>query len=62
VRSDDHRGDLAPAGDQEADLAIDLPGELGELPGQFMGDDPVRQDAPPVELSDPFDFGRRETG
>ena len=27
-----------------------------------MGYDPFRRDAPPVELPDPLDFGRRETG
>jgi hypothetical protein len=62
VRSNDHIGDLAPAGDQNADLAVDLPGEFRELACQVVGDDPLRRDAPPVELSDPFDFGRRETG
>jgi len=27
-----------------------------------VGDDPLRRDAPPVDLPDPFDFGRREAG
>jgi len=62
VRPDDHIGDLAPAGDQNADLAVDLPGELRELAGQVVGDDPLRRDAPPVELPDAPDFSRRETG
>ncbi|MDP2840217.1 MAG: hypothetical protein Q8O11_09170 [Syntrophales bacterium] len=62
MRSDDHIGHLTAAGDQNADLAVDLPGELRELAGQVVGDDPLRRDAPPVELPDPFDFGRRETG
>jgi hypothetical protein len=62
VRPDDHIGDLAPAGDQDADLAVDLAGEFRELAGQFVGDDPVRRDAPPVELSDPFDLIRPEAG
>jgi hypothetical protein len=62
VRPRDDKGDLAPAGNQNADLAVDLPGELRELAGQVVGDDPLRRDAPSVELSDPFGFGRRETG
>jgi hypothetical protein len=62
VRSDDDVGHLAAAGDQNADLAVDLPGELRELAGQIVGDDPFGRDAPPVELADPFDFGRREAG
>jgi hypothetical protein len=32
------------------------------LAGQVVGDDPLRRDAPPVELPDPLDFGRREAG
>jgi hypothetical protein len=27
-----------------------------------MGYDPLRRDTPPVELPDPFDFGRRKAG
>jgi len=62
VRSDDDIGRLAAAGDQDADLTVDLPGELRELAGQVVGDDPLRRDAPPVELPDPLDFDRREAG
>jgi hypothetical protein len=62
VRSDDHIGHLTAAGDQDADLAVDLPGELRELAGQVVGDDPLRRDAPPVELPDPLDLRRREAG
>jgi hypothetical protein len=62
VRTDDHKGDLAPAGDQNADLAVDFPGELRKLAGQVMGDDPLRRDAPPVKLSDPLDLCRSEAG
>jgi hypothetical protein len=58
----DHIGDLAPAGNQNADLAVDLAGELRELAGKFVGDDPLRRDAPPVKLTDPFDLIRREAG
>ena len=62
VRPHDDVGDFTPAGDQKADLTIDLAGEFRERPGQFVGDDPLRRDAPPVELSDPFDFRRSEAG
>jgi hypothetical protein len=62
VGAHDHIGDLAPAGDQDADLAVDLPGKLRELAGQVMGDDPFRRDAPPVDLPDPFDLILPEAG
>jgi hypothetical protein len=42
-------------------MAVDLPGELRELAGQVVGDDPLRRNAP-VQLSDPLDFVRREAG
>jgi hypothetical protein len=60
--ADDDIGDLPPAGDEEAELAVDLAGELRELAGQFVGDDPLRRDPPPIELTDPLDLGRREAG
>jgi len=62
VRPRDHIGDLAPAGDQDADLAVDLPGELRELAGQLVGDDPLLRDAPLIELSDPLELIRPEAG
>jgi hypothetical protein len=62
VRPDDDIGDLTPAGDQNADLAVDLPGELRELAGQVVCDDPLRRDAPPVELTDSLDLRRSESG
>jgi hypothetical protein len=58
----DNIGDLPPAGDEDADLAVDLPGELRQRPGQFVGDDPLRRDTPPVELPDPLDLRRPEAG
>lgn len=62
VRADDDVGDLAPAGDEEAELAVDLPGDLRDLPGQLMGDDTIRRDAPPAELPDASYLGRPEAG
>jgi hypothetical protein len=58
----DDRGDFSPAGDEEAELAVEFAGNLGELAGQVMGDDPLRRDAPPVELPDTLDLGRSEAG
>jgi hypothetical protein len=58
----DHIGDLPPAGDEEADLAVDLTGEFRQRPGQFVGDDPIRSATPPVELPDPLDLLRSEAG
>ena len=60
--SHDDIGDLSPAGDEEAELAVEFAGELGELAGHLMGDDPLRRDAPPVELPDALDLGRSEAG
>ena len=62
MRTDDDIGHLTPAGDEEADLAVDLAGELRKRPGQLVGDDPLRRDAPLVELPDAPDLGRPETG
>ena len=58
----DNIGHLPPAGDEKADLAVDLPGKFRQRPGHFVGDDPLRRDAPPVELPDPPDFRRSEAG
>jgi hypothetical protein len=62
MRTYDDIGDLPPAGDEKADLAVDLPGKLRQRPGQFVGDDPLRRDTPPVKLPNPLDFRRSEAG
>jgi hypothetical protein len=62
VGSHDDEGDLPPAGDEDADLAVDPAGELRELTGELVRDDPLRRDAPPVELPDAPDFVRAQTG
>jgi hypothetical protein len=62
MRAHDHIGDLPPAGDEQADLAVELTGELGQRPGQFVGDDPLGRETPPVELADPLDLCRSEAG
>ena len=58
----DHIGDLAPAIDQESKLSVQGARQFGELPGQFLGDDRVRRDAPPVELSESLLLIRPESG
>ena len=58
----DDVGDLSPAGDEEAELAVESAGEFRKLAGQLMGDDPLGRDAPPVELRDAFELGRAEAG
>jgi len=62
VGTHDDVGDLSPAGDEEAELAVEFAGEFRELAGQVVGDDPLRRDAPPVELPDALDLGRAEAG
>ena len=62
VGAHDHEGHFAPSGNQDADLAVDLPGKFGEPAGQFMGNDPLRRDTPPVDLPDAPDFIGAESG
>jgi hypothetical protein len=62
VRSHDDKGDLSPAGDEKADLAVDFMGEFRKLAGKFVSDDSLRRDAPPVELADALDLCRPEAG
>ena len=61
MRSHDDTGDLPPARDQQAELAMDGAGELRKRPGQFMGDDAFRREASPVKLSDTLDLLRCES-
>jgi hypothetical protein len=58
--ADDDGGHLAAAGEQQAELAVELPGEFRELAGQFVGDNPLRRDAPPVELTEALEGGGRQ--
>lgn len=62
VRADDDAADLAPAGKQDADLAVYSPGKLAKLPRQLAGHDAVRRHAPLVEFFQLPDFGRRQAG
>jgi len=62
VRPYDDVRDFPPAGHKKTDLTVDLTGEFRQRPGQFMGEDLLRRDAPPVELPDPFDLRRSESG
>ena len=52
--ADDDEDNFPPPADQQAKLAVDVPGCLGELAGQIVGQNEVRGDAAPVELFDPL--------
>jgi hypothetical protein len=54
--------DVAPAADQDADLAVGLPGDLAELPGKLEGEHPVNGDFAAVELLDAPDLAGLESG
>jgi len=60
-RADDDVGDLSPAGNQQADLAIDFMRYFGQLSGQVMGQDLSRRDPATVELFDPPKLLRFQT-
>jgi len=62
VRPDDDKGDLAPAGEQDAYLPVYFSGQLGELSCQFGGDDRLRRDASLVETFQLFCLRRRQAG
>jgi hypothetical protein len=49
-------GDRAAPVDQHADLAPGLPGQLREVPGEFVGDQAVGRDLPPKEALEPSDL------
>jgi len=40
----DDEVDIALAADEDADLPVGLAGNLTEVPGQFMGENPVNRD------------------
>lgn len=42
--------------DQHADLAPGFPGQLGEMSGEFVGDQAVGWDLPPEEALEPSDL------
>jgi len=50
VGADHHIFDVSPAADQDAELTIGLPGNLGELARQIVGDDPLRRNPAAVDL------------
>jgi hypothetical protein len=58
----DHIGDLTFTTDKDADLPVDFPGEGGEGSCKLVGDDALGRNIPPVNLPDPLDFFRSETG
>jgi hypothetical protein len=46
--ADHHRFDLALAGEEDPDLAAQVGGDPGEVPGELEGDDVLGGDAPAV--------------
>jgi len=62
VRAGDDAGDVALPVDQDPDLAVDFPGKICELPGQFMSDKPVRGKAASIKLLQPLDLFRLQAG
>jgi hypothetical protein len=58
----DDEVDFALAADEDADLAVGLPGNLAEVPGQFMGENPVNGDFAAIELLDAPDLAGLQTG
>jgi hypothetical protein len=53
--------DITAPADQEPDLAVYFSRRFRELPGEFMRDNAVRRDTPPVNLLDPFVRFRSES-
>jgi len=62
VVADDDEEDVPPPADQQADLPIDLPGDLGQASCHFMGKDPCRRYLSAVELFDSLDLRRFKAG
>jgi hypothetical protein len=58
----DDEVDIALATDEDADLAVGLSGNLAEVPGQLMGENPVNRDFAAVELLDAPDLAGLEAG
>jgi hypothetical protein len=58
----DDEVNVALAADEDADLTVGLPGNLAEVPGQLMGENPVNGDFAAVELLDAPDLAGLETG
>ena len=61
VADDDEENVPFPA-DQQSDLSIDLPGDLGQVSRHFMGKDPCRRYLSAVELFDSLDLRRFKAG
>ena len=57
----DGEADLALSVDDDPDLAPDVVGELGEVPGQFLGDDLLRGDLAAVDALQGLYLARPQT-
>jgi hypothetical protein len=58
----DDEVNVSPAADEDADLAVGLPGNLAEVPGQLMGENPVKGDFAAIELLDAPDLAGLQAG
>jgi hypothetical protein len=58
----DDVGYVPPPAHEDADLAVDEPRDLGEVPREFVGDDAGGGDPPPGEALDLSDLSRLEAG
>jgi hypothetical protein len=58
----DDEVDIALAADEDADLPVGLAGNLTEVPGQLMGENPVNRNFAAVELLDPPDLASLQAG
>ena len=58
----DDEVDIALAADEDADLPVGLSGNLAEVPGQLVGENPVNRDFAAVELLDASDLAGLQPG
>jgi len=58
----DDEMDVALAADEDADLPVDLSGNLAEVPGKLEGENPVNGDFAAVELLDAPDLAGLQAG
>jgi hypothetical protein len=62
VIPDHDKVNVALAADQDADLSVNFPGDLAEVPGKLEGENPVSRGFAAVELLDAPDLAGFEAG
>jgi len=58
----DDEVDVALAADEDADLPVCLAGNLTEVPGKLLGENPVNRDFAAVQLLDASDLAGLQAG